>query len=351
MKLRWLAIGILACFNIWIVALRGVPAIYKDALSAIRGAPPRNSDFYGPWYGSRELLLHHRNPYGNQVTKEIREVQGEAYVGNPDWDRFVYPVYTAFLILPTLWMPFSAARLTFFFVDLLAIILSVKLWSQFVGMNLRKPEWIILTVLVLLSPPSVYGLLQQQVTVLIAGVIAAGAALVRSERFVLAGCFLALALAKPQMVALLLPWLLLWAVGEWKTRAGLVIGLAATMAVLLMASELVLPGWLWDWRRSLLAYTTYGGGSIANLLVGPRLGFWLSCVLLSWMVITLRKVQHESHQSANFAIAFSLILIVELIVTPTLLLGYNHLLLLPAVLLLLKNAKAKLLALRPPSLC
>ncbi|HEY4052302.1 MAG TPA: hypothetical protein VGL74_01075, partial [Terriglobales bacterium] len=48
---------------------------------AVRLGSPRGnlSDLYPVWYGSRELLLHGRNPYSAEVTREIQA----GYYGRP----------------------------------------------------------------------------------------------------------------------------------------------------------------------------------------------------------------------------------------------------------------------------
>jgi hypothetical protein len=56
------------------------------------------------------------------------------------------------------------------------------------------------------------------------------------------GVLLALATIKPQLVVLFLPWLLLWAVSDLRRRLPFLRSFALTMAALLGAAQLVLPG-------------------------------------------------------------------------------------------------------------
>ena len=64
------------------------------------------SDLYPRWYGSRELLLHHRDPYNASVTREIQVwAHGHPLESDPenaakDGDRFAYPLYIAFRACP-----------------------------------------------------------------------------------------------------------------------------------------------------------------------------------------------------------------------------------------------------------
>jgi hypothetical protein len=61
------------------------------------------TDFYAPWYGSRELL-HGRSPY----RPEVSDATQTFYYGHPlatgdrrDQHRFVYPAYLVLLLFPT----------------------------------------------------------------------------------------------------------------------------------------------------------------------------------------------------------------------------------------------------------
>jgi hypothetical protein len=65
-------------------------------------------DVYQRWIGTRELLLHGRDPYDVEVTREIQA----AYYGRPlssqehrDEQRFAYPIFVVFLLAPTVGMP------------------------------------------------------------------------------------------------------------------------------------------------------------------------------------------------------------------------------------------------------
>ena len=62
---------------IWVEAI-AVP--HQVAASVEYGSPRGNlSDLYPRWLGARELLLHHRDPYHADVTREIQI----GYYGRP----------------------------------------------------------------------------------------------------------------------------------------------------------------------------------------------------------------------------------------------------------------------------
>src|SRR5437762_7788496 len=77
-------------------------------LTALRG---QDTDFYPRWYGLRQLLLHGRNPYGDDVSREIAAqiwfFQG--HVSRPESGAatplesiygFLYPLPGALLLAP-----------------------------------------------------------------------------------------------------------------------------------------------------------------------------------------------------------------------------------------------------------
>src|SRR5260370_15693975 len=107
-----LATSLLLCSGMWLYVSRVIVPQQK-AYAAIHGNPRGNlSDLYPRWLGSRELLLHHRDPYSPEITRVIQS----GYYGRPldvdrpndpgDQEAFAYPVYVAFLLAPTIRLPF-----------------------------------------------------------------------------------------------------------------------------------------------------------------------------------------------------------------------------------------------------
>ena len=101
----------------------------QQADAALHGIPRGNlCDLYPRWLGARELLLHQRNPYSPEITREIQI----GYYGRPldlhrpddpqDQMAFAYPLYVIFLLAPTITFPFLFVRIAahWFFVLLTA---------------------------------------------------------------------------------------------------------------------------------------------------------------------------------------------------------------------------------------
>src|SRR5713226_3554416 len=73
------ALALLCAAGLWFYVNRVlVPDQRSEAVAHER---PRGnlSDLYPRWLGARELLLHHRNPYSREITREIQS----GYYGRP----------------------------------------------------------------------------------------------------------------------------------------------------------------------------------------------------------------------------------------------------------------------------
>src|SRR6266853_3738351 len=119
-ELGMLTVAILAAASMWFYVDR-ILIGHQIANAAAQQRPRGNlSDLYPRWLGARELLLHHRNPYGDDITREIQQ----GYYGRAlDPDRpndpkdqqgFAYPVYVVFLLAPLIALPFPLLQAAFY---------------------------------------------------------------------------------------------------------------------------------------------------------------------------------------------------------------------------------------------
>src|SRR5580704_1319989 len=112
-----LALGLLLAGSMWFY-VQHILIPHQRTEAALHGTPRGNlSDLYPRWLGARELLLHHRDPYSPELTREIQigYYGRELDDANPDDPKdqmaFAYPLYVVFLIAPTIVFPFSLVRL------------------------------------------------------------------------------------------------------------------------------------------------------------------------------------------------------------------------------------------------
>jgi hypothetical protein len=187
------------------------------------------------------------------------------------------------------------------------------------------------------SFPALESIYLQQ-PVLIAAALLAGsiAALARGHRF-WAGMLLALASIKPQLAGLLTLWLLVWAISSWRSRQRLVWGFVVSMFVLVVASELLLPGWMHEFVAGVVAYQRYTGNfSILVLFFGRLGGVLASVALIAGFGYVAWRVRNASTGSVQFNLAICSILSLTVVVIPTIY-PTGQLLLLPCVFWLLKS--------------
>lgn len=320
---------------------------YQVADAATHQRPRGNlSDLYPRWLGARELLLHHRNPYGDDIALEIQQ----GYYGRAldpsrpddpkDQQGFAYPVYVVFLLAPLIGLPFHAVQIFFHWFLLAITAASVLLWLRVLRWRLPCLAIASTVLLTLGSIPVVQGVKLQQLSLLVAALMAAASACVSVGFLFCGGALLALATIKPQLAWPLVGWLLLWAIGDWRGRRRLVFGFGLAMVLLLGGAELILPGWLRMFVEAVNKYHRYTGNQsvLDQLLPWSFAGTLLTGIAVLWSAWFLWRVRRESASSPQFGIATALVMALTVLIVP-MFAPYNQVLLLPAVLALLKDRK------------
>ena len=318
---------------------------HQEAEATLRGIPRGNlSDLYPRWWGARELLLHHRDPYSDEVTREIQA----GYYGRPldpsrpddpkDEQRFAYPVYVVFLLAPTVHFPFPTVQAGFRWLLFAVTAASVWLWLRILGWRPSLSTQAILLLLSLLSFPALQGIRLQQLSLFVGGLIAGSLALLVEGYLVAAGILLAAATIKPQLALPLCAWILLWTFSDWRRRQNVMWGFVGTMAALLGGAEYVLPGWWGRFREAVAAYRQYSDGALSVLEVlltpvGGRIAATLALVALALMCWRNRSALAGA---AGFGQVTTLVLATTVMVVPKAA-PYNQVLLIPGVLLALQH--------------
>lgn len=322
------------------------------------GRPVGNhSDLYPRWLGSRELLLHGRDPYSSEVTRDIqigfygRPLDPQRPTDPIQRESFVYPLYTVFLLAPVIFMPFSEAVLIFRWLLLASMALSVPLWMRALGLRPRALVVLSAMSLCVSSPPALFEYFQQNLTALAVLFIAGAAAAVVSDWLIPAGILLALATIKPDVTAAMILWFLLWAAASFRRRGPLIVSFGITLMLLAMAAELCLHGWIGSFITALREYPSYGTDpSILAVLFPLSLARILTAVLIFSAVGLCWRWRRASPASRCFALALAWVGSVTLVVLPKLA-AYNQILLLPALLLLAASYnKIRTLGLLPRAL-
>ena len=293
------------------------------------------SDLYPRWLGARELLLHGRDPYSAEVTREIQTgIYGRALDGSlaRDEHRFAYPVYVVLLVAPAALIPFPIAETIFRILLAALTVVSVPLWMQALGLRVQRTTTVAITVLLLGSLPVVQGLNLVQLTLLVCFLAAGSCMAVARGHLATAGALLAIATIKPQLVVGLAAWLGLWALGDWALRKRLVLGFASSMAMLCIGAECILPGWFGRWWASLHAYLAYvSGRSLPETLLGRTVGLLLCAVVVLGLVVLCWRSRRAPAGSHAFSTCLVSVFAASLLLNPKFLF-YDVVMLLPAAL-------------------
>ncbi len=343
MKIRlWLLLSVLAsgitCLYIFRILLP-----WEHFVDVERGKlKAQMGDLYPRWVGTRELLLHGRNPYSPEVSHEIQmafyghvidQKYGEPGVEIIDEQRFVYPVYVVFLLAPTVYLSFSQAQLCALVLFTVLTGISVLFWLDLLRWRPDKTLTAAVVLFVLSSPQIVQGLRLGQLGLVVAFLLALSAWCLARSHLALAGVFLAAATIKPQMAVLPLAWFLFWAVSACSKRWPLLAGFAVTLAVLIGIGELVLPGWPRYFVEGLVAYRQYFP---TTSLLCLALGNWFGGAISGIAIVALlglawrnRKVEAASQ---NFIQTLAAFFLAAAIVLPLFQPFNQVLLLLPALM-------------------
>lgn len=290
-----------------------VVGVYVTFTSKVPGA----NDFYPRWRGAQLFWQEGVDPYSQTATEAIqRGLYGRLATPEEDQVLFVYPFYTVFLLGPLVNITYTWVQaiwlVTIQFSLIIALILTLKL------LEWRLSPWLL--ALTLLWGVIFYNSTRTIILGQFAGLIylwLVGCLLaLKMERDILAGVLLTLTTIKPQMSYLLVPALLIWAVGQRRWR--FVGSAAGTTAVLAAFSFLLLPTWLTSFVEQVVYYPAYTiTGSPLWVITGyyfPWLGkpveYGLIAALLLCLLWQWRHLPYLSATSDHFLFILGLTLII-----------------------------------------
>jgi hypothetical protein len=342
---KLLLLSILCALCMWTYFYRVLIA-HQVRDSTARGTPRGNlSDLYPRWLGSRELLLHGRDPYTPEFTREIQA----GYYGRPlDPDApgernyqqgFYYPAYVAFCLAPTIHLPFETVRKGFFWVLLGLTLTTVPLWPFVLRWSVPVWVYVSLVVFTIGSLPFIEGIMLQQITLFVVPLLIAALALLASGHPMPAGVLLAFATIKPQLVWLLLLWLMIWTLADWRRRCRWAVSFLLTMVILFAASEWYLPHWIPRFLQAIREYHNFTGEmSVMDEMIGAVWGRALEVSALAILIGICWKERRVAANTEAFALTLSLVLAITVLVVPSYGL-YNQVLLIPALLIMLRDRR------------
>lgn len=257
---------------------------------------PGGNDFLPRWLGSRLYLTDRQSPYSEETTLAIQQaIYGRPSSEGDDQALFVYPFYSILIFSPFSAIEDYALARAFWMTTLQIALLVTALLA--ISLGRWHPGRSSMIAFLLFAMTWYHGarpMINGNAAILVALFIAIGLWLLRAEQDVWAGIVFALATIKPQMVILIVPLVLIWAVSH--RRLKIVLSFAFSMLVLLSASLWFQPNWLQDALRQVLTYSSYTPpGTPAGILAqwwpanGQIIGWSLSLVfsgllLYEWWV-------------------------------------------------------------------
>ncbi len=252
---------------------------------------PGANDFYPRWRGAQLFWQDGVDPYSQAATEAIQRDMygGRLAYETEDQVLFVYPFYVVFFLRPLTNIEYSWVQAIWLvlvqFSLLAAVILNLKLFEW------KMPPWLL--ALTLLWAVIFYNstrtiILGQFAGLLYLWIVGTLLAL-KYEQDVLAGLLLSLTTIKPQMSYLLIPALLIWALGQKRWR--FIVSSFIVMVLLVGFSFLLQPNWLVSFIDQVLNYPGYTiTGSPLWVITGyyfPQLGKPVEYLMIAGLLIYL----------------------------------------------------------------
>ena len=183
------------------------------------------------------------------------------------------------------------------------------------------------------------GLKLEQMSLLVAGLMAIAIALFVADHAVAAGVLMAVASIKPQLVLLPLCWLTIWTLADWRRRYRWAASFLITIAILCAASEWYLPHWIPRFWHAIHEYQRYTGAtSVMDKLIGTRSSWALDVLVFAATMVACWRERRQAANTDFFAFMLSLVLATTILLVPTYA-AYNQVLLLPALMVLVKEGR------------
>jgi hypothetical protein len=300
-------------------------------------------DFYPIWRTSKEWRLHQLDPYSPAMTQAIQT----GLFGRPldarnpndppaNYREFSYPAFVDILALPSTWFPFPVVRIAGASIMLLITVAGSVLWMQILELRFSPGLWTIVIILTLFSYPVLEGVVAVQVGLAVSFLLALSLAMLRKGMGLHAGYLIALTTIKPQMTILVIGFLLLWALSQWRQRWQLASGLVSGMAILYLSATVISRSWFTQWLHVVLGYGRYSQPPLPIYLFGNPGGKTFSVVLIAGAVILAWHMRHVPAKSPEFILTIGILLAIGVVVLLPGHAVYDHILLLPGVLLLLR---------------
>ena len=232
---------------------------------------PGHNDFLSRWEGARSFWVDGLNPYGEEASLNIQmEMLGRPATETEDQVYFAYPMYTAILIAPLVFLNYAwASAIIMVIMEVMLVAAIFLLFDLFKW----KPHAIVLALLIIGSLFIYFparGLILGQLGLISYFMYVLAFWALKKETDWLAGLALAVATIKPQLGFVIIPFLLLWGL---KIRRWQFVGsFALSLGLLMLVSFILVPTWLTDMWAQVTGYTEYAPPAAGEMLFEQVLG-------------------------------------------------------------------------------
>lgn len=255
---------------------------------------PGANDFFSRWMGARSYFVLGLDPYTDEATMLTQfRMYGRPAIGDEDPAPYLYPFYTVFTLWPLVNLDYSWVQAIWICLLEFVMIGIGLMATSLVRWRMTPLRFGLLVLFALFFYNSTRAILLGQYAVIVAALVFGSFLAIRDRHDVLAGVLLAWSTMKPQMVFLIIPYVMLWALARrrWK----LIASAAVSMALLTGISFILVPTWLSSFLGQLSYYTTFtfvgspvwvimqhyfGLGDAGELIVSGAIGLALVVVWL-----------------------------------------------------------------------
>jgi hypothetical protein len=234
-------------------------------------------------------------------------------------------------------LPFPQVQEAFLWILLLVTVATIPLWLQFLQWRTSNSMIAAAVLLTVGSLPVVQALKLQQLSLLVAGLVALALALLVRGGLVLPGILMALAMIKPQLTVPLAGWLFLWALSNWRDRRQYILSFGVSLGFLLAGSEWLLPGWVARFRNAISSYQVYAHSrSLLDALIGDAGGRILAAAIVLAVLFLCWKARSVASGSPHFAWTCCTVITATVAIIPTIS-PYNQIFLVPVILQIVRQ--------------
>lgn len=229
---------------------------------------PSGNDFFVRWLGGREFLLNGTNPFDQSIAETAQRAMFGRLATPEDKDQafFAYPLYTLYFFWPLSLLPYEWAQAIW-----MTLLQFMLLGSTVLAIHLsgwKPPQWLFWVTVVwgILFYNGARAILLGQFSILVGLALFLALWAIDHKRDAWAGVLLAVTTIKPQMVFLVMAFLMIWALlqGRWRIITSFIV----SMLVLTLSSMMLVYTWPLDFVLNAIAYSDYVafGTPLENLL-------------------------------------------------------------------------------------